>query len=102
MARSHKITWSQVLWIQARELFQQSFLITGFVFHWRITRQWRWSVCLSGPENNVNVNIYVNKIHDLPEAERAPFYLSVQIPEKCTYGNDGTAILPTIQMTICS
>ena len=34
--------------------------------------------------------INANKIDKLPEAERAPFYLSVQIPEKCTFGNDGT------------
>ena len=74
-----------------RARVQQSFLITGFVFHWRITRQWRWSVCLLGPGNNAyNVIIHINKSHDLPEAERAPFYLSVQIPEKCTFGNDGT------------
>ena len=45
-----------------------------------------------------NVIIHINKSHDLPEAERAPFYLSVQIPEKCTHGNDDTATLPTIQM----
>ena len=50
MATSHKITWSQVLWIHKTRVWQ-SFLITGFVFHCRITRQWHWSVCLSGPEN---------------------------------------------------
>ena len=32
----------------------QSFHITGFLFHRLITRQLRWSVCLSDPEIKLN------------------------------------------------
>ena len=58
MAWSHKITRSTIRlstrstckaihWSTCPAKFSQ---ITGFVFQDRITRQWRWSVCLSGPE----------------------------------------------------